>query len=205
MNRTSIRSLALALIVGAVAAAAVGCSTTRLLREPASVPSTGKAERTRSEDALDYSVAVAINAPADVVWGVLTDAPGYTRWNSTVLKLDGTVGAEKDLVLVAKVAPERSFPLRVSTFEKPTRMVWEDGNSMFLGVRTFTLRPDPSAVGGNGVVFTMQETFSGGMLGMIEGSLPDFTGDFEAFAHDVKAEAERVATSTYESTSPAAP
>jgi len=195
MSHTLRTSLTLAFVV----VAAAGCSTTRLLREPASVPSTGKAERTRSKDALDFSVAVAIDAPADVVWGVLTDAPGYTRWNSTVLKLGGIVGAEQDLVLVRKGAPERSFPLHVSTFEKPVRMVWEDGNGMFLGVRTFTLRPE-----GNGVVFTMQETFSGAMLGMIEGSLPDFRGDFEAFAHDLKVEAERVVASTYESTSPAA-
>lgn len=179
----------------AIAIFAVGCSTTRQLRDPTSLPVTGKAERTRGDDALDYSIAAKINAPAEVVWGLLTDAPQYTSWNTTIVKLEGKVALDQSIQLVAKVAPERTFGLKVTTFEAPQRMVWEDGNGMFLGVRTFTLRKD-----GDGVIFTMSETFSGAMLGMIEDSLPDFTGDFDTFTNDLKVKAEAM----YASTSPAA-
>lgn len=162
-----------------------GCSTTRLLREPATLPVTGKAEKTRTKRALDYSVAVRIAAPPDVVWRVLTDAPGWARWNSTIVRLDGVIEPGGKLKLVSRVAPKRTFGLKVSTFEAPKRMVWEDGNSMFLGVRTFHLMAD-----GDATTFAMSETFSGGMLGMIAGKLPDFTNDFETFAADLKREAE---------------
>jgi hypothetical protein len=52
-------------------------------------------------------------------------------------------------------------------------------------VRNFTLIPKDG-----GTTFVMSETFSGGMLGMIEGSLPDFTRSFDAFAADLKNKAE---------------
>lgn len=164
-----------------------GCSTTRLLRQPGDVPVSGKAERTRTKQALDYSVAIAIAAPPATVWALLTDVPAYKTWNSTIVSLDGSIAAGGKLALVSHIAPKRTFKLKVSEFEAPRHMVWEDGNSMFLGVRTFTL----TAVGDSATTFVMSETFSGGMLGMIESKLPDFTPDFEAFAADLKKEAER--------------
>lgn len=169
-----------------------GCATVRDLRDPSTLPVSGRAERTRSKKALDYSVAVRIAAPSEVVWAVLTDAPGYTRWNSTVVRLDGAIVPGGKLALVSKVAPKRTFKLKVSAFDAPKRMVWEDGNSMFLGVRTFTLIPAEGST-----TFAMSETFSGGMLGMIAGKLPDFTADFEAFAADLKREAESRASAAH--------
>jgi hypothetical protein len=55
------------------------------------VPATGKAERTRTRHALDYSVAVHIAAPPQRVWQLLTDAAGHARWNTTLLKLEGSI------------------------------------------------------------------------------------------------------------------
>lgn len=167
-----------------------GCTTVRQLREGASLPATGQAERTRAEKALDYSVAIKIAAPPATIWAALTDAESYPKWNSSVVKLDGTVARDAEIKLVATIAPDRTFELKVSTFEPPLRMVWEDGGSMFLGVRNFTLIPADDGT----TIFAMSETFSGGMLGMIEGSLPDFTESFNAFAADLKKEAEGMAT-----------
>ncbi len=67
-------------------------------------------------------------------------------------------------------------------------MIWSDGFApMFKGVRTFTL-----ASAGDGVTeFSMVEVFSGLMLPMIKGSLPDFGPIFEQYAADLKAAAER--------------
>ncbi len=58
---------------------------------------------------------------------------------------------------------------------------------MFKGVRSYTIskRADGSSD------FTMVETFTGLMLPMIAGSLPDFRPVFERYAADLKAEAER--------------
>lgn len=171
-----------AILFAAALASASGCATVRQLRDPSSLPANGKAEKTRTNDALDYSVAIKIAAPPQAVWNVLTDAPGYTSWNSDLLRLDGKIEPGAKIKLVVKAAPDRTFELTVSTFEAPRKMVWEDGGSMFLGVRTYLLTPSPDG----GTVFAMSETFSGGILGMIESSLPDFTQSFESFASDLK-------------------
>jgi hypothetical protein len=53
-------------------------------------------------------------------------------------------------------------------------------------VRTFTLTPK----GDGSTEFAMKEEFSGLMLPMIKGSLPDFAPIFEAYAEDLKRAAE---------------
>jgi len=58
---------------------------------------------------------------------------------------------------------------------------------MFKGVRTFTLTEN----GDGTTLFAMKEEFSGVMLPMIKGSLPDFAPAFEAYAADLKREAEK--------------
>ena len=163
-----------------------GCTTVRQLRPAGTIPVNGQAERTRASKALDFSIATRVEAPPDVVWAVLTDGPAFTSWNSTVVSLDGTIAPGRTIKLVSKVAPKRTFKLKVTTFEAPRHMVWEDGGAMFLGVRHFTLLP---AADGS-TTFVMSETYSGGMLGMIAGSLPDMTASFGAFAADLKRQAE---------------
>ena len=94
------------------------------------------------------------------------------------------------LSLVAKVqvpaAGERVFTPRVSAFQPGRSMVWSDGMAPFFrGVRTFTLTP-----AGEGTEFSMREEFSGLMLPMIKGSLPDFGPIFETYAANLRRAAE---------------
>lgn len=176
-----------ALLMATLLSAGCSCTTVRQLHAADTVKVDAPTQRTRTDDALDYSVGKTIAAPPAKVWKVLTDASKYTTWNSTITKLDGTIAMGGKLALVSKDAPDKTFDLAVTTFEPAKRMVWEDGGSMFLGVRNFTLIPSAD---GNSTTFVMSETFSGGMLGMIEGSLPDFTKSFDAFATDLKAASE---------------
>src|SRR5262245_9265683 len=118
----------------AAIACAFGCTTVRRLRDPSSLPVTGKVEKTRTNDALDYSIAIKIAAPPPAVWSVLTDGASYTSWSSSLIRLDGKIEPGGQLKLVTKDAPDKTFELRVSTFDAPHTMVWEDGGSMFLGV-----------------------------------------------------------------------
>lgn len=156
----------------------------------AAIAPSGQAARldaVESHRYLHYAVGATIDAPPEVVWAVLTDAEAFAGWNSTILELEGDLSPGGSVALVSRAAPKRSFKLDVTTFEPPARMVWEDGNDSFRGVRTFTL--SPSADGGT--VWTMREAFSGKMMKMIGPKLPDFTADFEDFAADLAAEAER--------------
>jgi hypothetical protein len=91
--------------------------------------------------------------------------------------------------LVAKIAPTRSFNLKVIEFIPEKKMVWTDEktNPMFKGVRTYTLTPKADG----STDFRMSEVYTGLMLPMIAGSLPDFRPPFEQYVADLKREAER--------------
>lgn len=138
---------------------------------------------------LEYRVGATIAAEPEVVWALLTDAESYPAWNSTVIAIDGKIAAGQEIELRSKVDPERTFELTVSTFDENRTLVWEDGGGAFRGVRTFTLTPR-----GDGTTeFRMAEVFTGSMMGMIEGKLPDFRPSFDAFAADLeRAAMERV-------------
>ena len=180
----------LVLVVGVGMFVAIQTATVvRQLKPHDQLKANGIAEKTRTADALDYSIAIDIAAPPPIVWALLTNAESYPQWNSTVVKIEGKIAKTEMIRLTAKVAPDRAFDLKVSEFEKNTRMVWEDGGKAFAGVRTFTLQPTE----GGGTRFAMSETLSGRMLPMIEGSLPDFTAEFNGFAADLKKAAEKVA------------
>ena len=82
----------------------------------------------------------------------------------------------------------RAFGLRVSVFERPSRMIWTGGMpfGLFTGTRSFSLAP---AADGS-VVFTMREAFLGLLAGMIGRSIPDLQPSFDTFAADLKRAAE---------------
>lgn len=130
---------------------------------------------------LEYRVGATIAAQPEVLWSLLTDAKGYPTWNSTVISIDGEIAAGQEIELRSKVDPDRTFELTVSTFDENHTLVWEDGGGAFRGVRTFTLTPR-----GDGTTeFRMAEVFTGSMMGMIEGKLPDFRPSFDAFTADL--------------------
>ena len=189
--RNALKAIGLLVGVGVLGltAAVQTATVVRQARPVDQLKVNGVAEKTRTDDALDYSVAISIAAPPPIVWALLTEAKAYPQWNSTIVKIDGTIAKAETIRLVTKLSPERTFELKVSELEKGSRMVWADGGKAFSGVRTFTLLPNE----GGGTTFAMSETFSGRFLPMIEGSLPDFTPAFNAFAADLKAAAEKVA------------
>lgn len=131
-----------------------------------------------------YSATTTINAPADKVWELLTDAPSYPDWNPTIVSLKGTIAEGHTIALVSTVNPGRTFKLKVSDVTAPRSMVWSDGMplGLFKGVRTFTLIP----LDGDGTEFTMTEVYSGLLEPLISKSIPDMTESFEQFAAGLK-------------------
>ncbi len=162
------------------------CASTKSTLPANDSVANGKALKGKKAYRMDYKVGIAINASPEAIWAVLTNATDYPNWNTTVDSIVGTIALNEKIKLHAKISPKRAFKLKVSQFSPSTKMVWSDGNAMFKGVRTFTLE----AMGNDTTVFTMHEVFTGAMLPMIKGSLPDFTADFEAFAADLKRKAE---------------
>ena len=126
-----------------------------------------------------FATSILIQATSKAVWAVLTDGPQWAKWNPTVDKVEGTIAPGEKVTVYAKLSPGRAFPVRVSTFEPPNRMVWTSGMplGLFKGERTYTLTPKAG-----GVEFAMREEFTGLMAPLITKSIPDMQPAFEEFA-----------------------
>ena len=137
-----------------------------------------------------FEVSIRIQAPAETVWAILTDASQYTAWNSTVEKVEGQIAPGKMVTVRPKLNPSRPFPAKVTAFDPPKLMVWTGGMplGLFKGERTFTL----TERGGGVLEFRMSEVFSGLLSPLIEKSIPDLQPAFDAFAADLRKRAESV-------------
>jgi len=147
-----------------------------------------KAKATKSAGAfsMDCAVRTTIHATPERIWALLTDAPAFARWNSTVTSIEGKIAEGGRLEIKVPFA-KRTFKAKVSEVAPARSMTWSDGFApMFKGVRTFVLTPK----GDGSTEFAMRERFSGLMLPMIKGSLPDFAPLFETYANDLKRAAE---------------
>ncbi len=148
----------------------------------------GRAVKSSSAFRMECGVAINIHATPKRIWGLLTNAADFPRWNSTVASLDGEIALGRKLALRVPYAPKRTFKPKVVEFDPEKTMVWGDGAApMFKGRRSFTLTSRSDGT----VDFAMVEVFSGLMLPMIKGSLPDFAPHFEKYAADLKREAEK--------------
>jgi hypothetical protein len=135
-----------------------------------------------------YDATSVIEAAPATIWAILTDAPGYSRWDSGVIRVDGRIAPGEKLKLVSEANPKRTFSLKVTEFRPDQRMTWEGGMplGLFRGVRTFTLSPQ-----GNGTRFSVREEYTGALLPMIWRSMPDLGPSFQKFATGLKQRAER--------------
>ena len=137
---------------------------------------------------IECAAAIDIRATPQRIWSLLTNATDFPRWNSTVTRITGTIAEGERLALEVAAAPGRTFRPRVIRLEPARLMVWSDGFApMFKGVRTYTLTPKADGT----TTFHMVEVFTGLMLPMIAGSLPDFGPVFEQYAADLERAATR--------------
>jgi uncharacterized protein YndB with AHSA1/START domain len=90
-----------------------------------------------------YDASSTIEASPDAIWAILTDAPGYTTWDSGIVRVEGRIAPGETIKVVSKVNPGRTFPVKVTEFTPGQRMTWSGGMplGLFKGVRTFTLSP----------------------------------------------------------------
>jgi uncharacterized protein YndB with AHSA1/START domain len=147
------------------------------------------AVKSRSTFRMQCAVSAEIKAPPEKVWALLTRTGDMVRWNSTLTSIEGSIEPGGTVKMQVPEAPDRIFKVKVTRFIPNQEMVWRDGNpAMFLGVRTYSLAPSTD---GLATRFQMTEVFSGPMLPMIAGRLPDFGPIFEQYVADLKAEAEK--------------
>jgi uncharacterized protein YndB with AHSA1/START domain len=147
-------------------------------------PAKGKAATVKTTFSRETTVSTEIHADAAIVWALLTHANDYSRWNSTVLSLEGNIASGEKIRLRAALAPKRIFKLKVKEMQEGRKLVWGDSQ----GTRVYTLTP----IEKNEVTFTMTEKIGGLMFPMYAKYIPSFDQSFEQFAADLKAEAELI-------------
>ena len=137
-----------------------------------------------------FAITTLIRATPEIVWAILTDGTRWTQWNTTIEKIEGSVTPGSRLKVYTKLSPGQAFPVRVSAFTPPQRMVWTGGMplGLFQGKRTYTLTPKEG-----GVEFAMEEVFSGLLAPLITRSIPDLQPSFVEFAAALKQWAEQEA------------
>jgi len=136
---------------------------------------------------IEYEAEISIDAPPEDVWAVLTAIDDYPEWDPYCERIEGELVLGQKIKAYSTLAPGRAFPVKVTTLDENSEMVWSGGMplGLFKGVRTFTLEPRDG-----GTDFRIHEAFSGPMLFMIKKSLPDMTEPFQAFAKGLKERAE---------------
>lgn len=135
-----------------------------------------------------YESSADIAAAPEAVWKVLIDGAAWSSWDSGVDGVDGRIGPGETVTIRAKAAPGRTFPVKVSTFDPASRLVFTGGMplGLFTGVRTYTL--EPAAAGGTHL--HVREEYTGPLVGMMWRSMPDLGPSFRQFANGLKQRAE---------------
>lgn len=136
----------------------------------------------------EYQVSDRIHASPEKIWAILTDIDKWPEWDPSCERIEGTLALGQKVKAFSKLSPGRGFAVKVSEFTPPLKMTWTGGIPLGLlrGERTFTLSELKSGV----TEFSMREVFSGPMLALIGGSIPDMTEAFEGFVAGLKARAE---------------
>ena len=93
--------------------------------------------RARSAFSLMCGVKLTIHADPGRIWGLLTNAEDFPRWNSTVSSIEGQI-AEGQSLRLRVPGTDRAFAPTVSGFVPNERMIWTGGFApIFKGVRKF--------------------------------------------------------------------
>ena len=147
----------------------------------------GKATTVKTTFHRETFVSIDIKADAAIVWALLTKAPDYPRWNSTITLLEGHIALGEKIKLKSILDAKRTFKLIVKEFEADTRLVWSDGQ----GTRVYTIKK----TGNGSVTFFMDEKIGGLMFPLYAKMIPPFDQSFEQFASDLKKESEAIMNS----------
>lgn len=134
-----------------------------------------------------YKASTTIQAPAEKVWGILTDAAGYPAWDLTMVRIEGKLALGETVKFFTKLSAQ-AFPVKVTAFEPNRKLVLTGGMplGLFKSERTHTLTANKDG----STTFHTEEIFSGLLLGVFGRTIPDLTENFQGFVAALKKRAE---------------
>ena len=152
-----------------------------LMSTSSTIAQTGKALTNKKTFSRVTTISQTINANPSIIWKLLTNASDYSKWNSTVVSIDGEIKKGEKIKLKSTLDSSRTFKLRVKEMIPEQKLVWGDA----MGKRTYTLQKTAK-----GTLFTMTEKIGGLMFPLFANKIPPFDESFEQFTADLKKEAE---------------
>lgn len=148
------------------------------------INSDGKAITIKKVFSRETAISIDIQADKTIIWALLTNASDYSRWNTTILSLDGNIAVNEKIKLRSTLDPKREFKLKVKEYLPEKKLVWGDA----MGKRIYSLK----SIGNNLTRFTMTEKIGGPVFPLFSSMIPPFDQSFEQFANDLKKEAETI-------------
>jgi hypothetical protein len=115
--------------------------------------------------------SIQVNATPQRVWAVLTDLPGYRRWNPFIISSSGTVRTGATLTnRMHDATGTTTFTPVIQVVEPGRELRWigrVGPGGIFDGQHTFTIQ----RLGPGRVLFTQRENFTGVAVPFFEGRL----------------------------------
>ena len=139
-----------------------------------------------------FEASITIEGEPHRVWEVLLATGAWPEWDPSCERIEGTVALGAKIKAFSKLSPGRAFPVKVSELVPDERMVWSGGMplGLFKGERSFVLTRE-----GQKTHFQLREVFSGPMLALIGGTIPDMSAAFAGFVAGLKKRVEAGARS----------
>ncbi|GAA3824480.1 SRPBCC domain-containing protein [Streptomyces coacervatus] len=137
------------------------------------------------------TTATRVQAPPSAVWTILTDLPGYSRWNPFIQHAAGRLHPGERLTLRLHPTGRRpvTFRPRVLVARPHSELRWIGRllvPGLFDGEHSFTLRPAP----GNTTDLVHAERFSGLLVPLFGSSLTAVEREFESMNRALRKTAE---------------
>lgn len=145
-------------------------------RESGSVPPPRRAASHSLACVAVYRSTLAVDAPAERVWEVLTDFDRWAEWNPSVPSIEGEprVGSTLTLTLAMPGRPSAKVKARLTEVVPPRRLVWDGkvgAEWLFAGHREFLIESQPDGTARfthvedvSGMLFPLFRAFMGGAI-----------------------------------------
>ena len=102
---------------------------------------------------------IGVQATSEQIWDILSDLPGWDRWNPVETGLEGAIafGGQISLTEAVPGLPERATTVRVADWQPYAQLVWAEKRGLwFRSMRYFEIEElEPgSCVVANGFIFS---------------------------------------------------
>ena len=102
---------------------------------------------------------IGVRAPADRIWEMLADLPGWDRWNPIETAVEGTIAYGGSIALTEAMVglPERRADVRVAEWQPEAQLVWAEKRGLwFRSLRYFEIDEleSGSCIFANGFIFS---------------------------------------------------